>query len=399
VFGVGPIRFHWFLGREAFQFVLHDQASAFGNAGAYGFLEPIGGPTALIATDDPEHLRRRRAVQPAFHGRLVAAWTERASLAFDAFAIRALADGSGPLVPALRPVVLDVVLDVLLGEGARHRRPGLARDLAAMMSFANRPMLAQQFRVAVPGSPWASFLAARRRADEAIRAEIRARRAGDVGDEAGVLGWLLTGDADPATRLDESELRDQTISLLAAGFDTTTAAIAWTAYHLARSDLRAPVADELRELEPAAAVRAPATGALVQETLRLYPPASAILRRVRRDVAWREHLLPAGARVGLSLWHLHRDPRTWTDPERVEPRRWTDGHGAWAAPRDPFAYLPFGYGGRLCIGAGLAHALTTSFVWAALRRASWDVIDSDSVRPVGTTLTPSRGLRLRWRAR
>ncbi len=398
VFGVGPIRFHWFLGREAFRFVLHEQAASFGNAGAYGFLEPIGGPTALIATDDPEHLRRRRVVQPAFHGRQVAAWTERASRAFDAFASGALAAGGGPLVPALRPVVLEVVLDVLLGEGARRRRPGLARDLAAMMSFANRPMLAQQFRLALPGSPWAAFLAARRRADAAVLAEIRARRAGEVGDEAGVLGWLLAGDGDPASRLDEAELRDQTISLLSAGFDTSTAAIAWIAFHLARADLRGPVVDELRDLDPAAAVQAPATSALLQETLRLYPPASAILRRVRHEVAWREHVLPEGARVGLSLWHLHRDEDAWIEPERVEPRRWTDRQGAWAAPRDPYAYLPFGHGGRLCIGAGLARALVASFVWAVTRRAVWDVVDADAVRPIGTTLTPSQGLRLRWRA-
>ncbi len=384
--------------RAAFRFVLHEEAQAFGNAGAYGFLEPIGGPTALIATDDPEHLRRRRSVQPAFHGRQVAAWTERASLAFDAFATRTLTDGGGALVPMLRPVVLDVVLDVLLGEGARRRRPTLAGDLATMMGFANLPMLAQQFRVRIPGSPWASFLAARRRADAAIYAEIRARRAGEVADEAGVLGWLLAGDTDPATRLGEAELRDQTISLLAAGFDTSTAAIAWTAFHLARPELRGPVVEELRPLDPAAAVQAPATTALLQETLRLYPPASAILRRVRREVAWREHVLPAGARVGLSLWHLHRDADTWDDPERVEPRRWTERDGPWAAPRDPFAYLPFGYGGRLCIGAGLARALAASFVWAATRRASWDVVDGDAVKPVGTTLTPSQGLRLRWRS-
>jgi cytochrome P450 len=392
VFGFGAIRFHWFLAPDAFRFVLQDAADAFGNAGAYGFLEPIGGPLALIATDDPDHLRRRRVVQPAFHQREAAAWAAHADAAFAAFVAGARAGGTAPLVPALRPVVLDVVLDVLVGAGARRRRPTLAGDLAAMMAFANLPMLAQQVRLAVPATPWARFLAARRRADAAVLAEVRDRRAGRIDDDAGVLGWLLAGDEDPGTRWSEPELRDQVVGLLSAAFDTTTSAIAWTVFLLARPELRAPVAEELRE----AGRPGPRTEALVAEALRLYPPASAILRRVRRPVAWQGAPLPAGARVGLSVWHLHRDERLWPDPTRAEPRRWTERDGPWAAPRDPFAYLPFGHGGRRCIGEGLARTLLRSFVAAALPRARWDAVDGDAVHPVGTTLLPSDGLRLRW---
>jgi cytochrome P450 len=393
VFGVGAIRFHWFLAADAFRFVLQDAADAFGNAGAYGFLEPIGGRGALIATDDPLHLARRRALQPAFHAREAAAWAATARDAMTAFVAGSVARGSGALVPELRPVVLDVVLDVLVGPATRRRHPGLAADLAAMMAFANLPMLAQQVRVPIPPAPWAAFLAARRRADAAVLHEVRARRAGTVEERGGVLDWLLAGDDDPATRLAEGELRDQIVGLLSAAFDTTTSAIAWTALLLARADLHAAVADEL------ATAPGPALGpmgdAVVKEALRLYPPASAILRRVRRPVAWAGAPLPVGARVGLSVWHLHRDPRRWHQPERAEPRRWTDRSGVWAAPRDPFGYLPFGHGGRRCIGEGLARTLLQAFVTAAVPHARWAPTDAD-VRPEGTTLLPSRGLPLRW---
>ncbi len=393
VFGVGAIRFHWFLAADAFRFVLQDAADAFGNAGAYGFLEPIGGTGALIATDDPLHLERRRALQPAFHAREAAAWSALADEAMAGFVAGAVERGAGALVPELRPVVLDVVLDVLVGPATRRRHPGLAADLAAMMAFANLPMLAQQVRIPIPATPWAAFLAARRRADAAVLAEVRARRADAVEDRGGVLDWLLAGDADPATRLGERELRDQIVGLLSAAFDTTTSAIAWTALLLARPELRAPVVDELAAASSGAL--GPMGDGLVKEALRLYPPASAILRRVRTPVAWAGAPLPVGGRVGLSVWHLHRDVATWADPERAEPQRWTERSGPWAAPREPFAYLPFGHGGRRCIGEGLARTLLHAFVRQAVPRATWSPVDTE-VRPEGTTLLPSGGLRLRW---
>ena len=393
VFGVGAIRFHWFLAADAFRFVLQDAADAFGNAGAYGFLEPIGGTGALIATDDPLHLERRRALQPAFHAREATAWKALADEAMAGFVAGAMERGTGALVPDLRPVVLDVVLDVLVGPATRRRHPGLAADLAAMMAFANLPMLAQQVRLPIPSTPWAAFLAARRRADAAVLAEVRARRADVVDERGGVLDWLLAGDADPATRLGERELRDQIVGLLSAAFDTTTSAIAWTALLLARSELRAPVADELAAASSGAL--GPMGEAVVKEALRLYPPASAILRRVRGPVAWAGAPLPIGARIGLSVWHLHRDDATWTEPERAEPRRWTERAGPWAAPRDPFTYLPFGHGGRRCIGEGLARTLLQAFVRQAVPQATWSPLDP-TVRPEGTTLLPSGGLRLRW---
>ncbi|MBW6456305.1 MAG: cytochrome P450, partial [Trueperaceae bacterium] len=141
--------------------------------------------------------------------------------------------------------------------------------------------------------------------------------------------------------------------------------------------------------------RAPLAGALLAESLRLYPPAPAILRRVRRRVTWRGHAMDAGAGVGLSLWHLHRDPELWREPARVAVERWLERTGAWGAPRDPLAYLPFGHGGRYCIGAGLARTLTLAYAWAALRSARWTTPDTGP-RPAGMTLVPAGGLPLAW---
>jgi len=395
VFGFGSIRFHWFLGLSGAHLILRDAPESFGNAGAYPFLTPVGGKTALIATDDPEHLRRRRVVQPAFHKARLATWSALAADRFDALVAELLAHGPQPLHPRLRPAVLEVVLDILLGPGVRDRRPGLLTDVMAMMDYANLPMITQWLKLPLPGTRWQRFRAARWRADRAIRAEIRARQTGEIADDVGVMALLLRAK-EPLT---EDEMRDQALSLVSAGFDTSSAAISWLSLLLADPDAAETAAAELAAIpSPVEASEAPFTTALMQEALRLYPPAPAILRRVRVASEWQGYALPKGAGVALSLWHLHRDERLWHDPQRVEVRRWTERDGPWAAPADPFAFIPFGHGGRYCIGAGLARSLTLAFAWTATRRARWSLVGSPP-RPVGVTLLPDDGLVLRWQSR
>ena len=394
VFGFGAIRFHWLIGAEANRFVLQERPAAFRNRAAYRFLEPIGGPTALIVSDEPEHLRRRRRVQPAFHRQRVDTWTERAVGAFEAWSTTVIGRGSVALQPALRGVVLDLVIDVLLGPGTRTRHPGLHQDLASMMAFANQPFLAQLFRVPLPGTPWWRFTAARRRVDAVLYAEIARRRAHGADDDS-VVSLLLRSEGEGGV-LDDAELRDQAVSLVSAGFDTTTAALTWCAWLLCDEALRARVADDIAGLDPAAAAAHPTIDALWREALRLYPPAPAILRVTAEDVVWRDVRLPAGALVGLSTFHTHRDAASWREPTTVRLERWAGDDGPWSAPRDPFTYLPFGHGARYCIGAGLARTLAGAWLGVMLRKARWHALDPSDVTPVGTTLSPPRGLPLRF---
>ncbi len=394
VFGFGAIRFHWLIGAEANRFVLQERAGAFRNREAYRFLEPIGGPTALIVSDEPEHLRRRRRVQPAFHRQRVDTWTERAVDAFEAWSRTVIGRGTVALQGALRGVVLDLVIDVLLGPGTRTRHPGLHRDLASMMAFANQPFLAQLFRVPLPGTPWWRFLAARRRVDEVLYAEIARRREHGADDDS-VVSLLLRSEGEGAA-LDDAELRDQAVSLVSAGFDTTTAALTWCAWLLCDEALRTRVADDVAALDPATAAAHPTIDALWREALRLYPPAPAILRVTAEDVLWRDVHLPAGALVGLSTFHTHRDAASWREPTSVRLERWAGDDGPWSAPRDPFAYLPFGHGARYCIGAGLARTLAGAWLSVMLRSARWHALDPANVKPVGTTLSPPRGLPVRF---
>lgn len=421
-FGFGPIRFHWFVGPHAARTILRDETAAFSQKGGYDFLRPVGGDTALISSDEPEHLRRRRRVQPAFHGRQVASWLATGEAVLDPWLSEHAALGRPfDLYRELRPRLVRIVARIVLGDVPLARDDAWLRDVDALMDFPGRPMLEQQWKLPIPGTPWARFTAARRRVDRALYAEIARRRAGvgavaaaGAGADAGrppaagaeppgdVLSMLMAspgahrdaGSADGAAgggpEMSDRELRDQSLSLISAGFDTTAAALAWC---LAMVDEHPEqgerLAAELAHGDPISAQTAPFTDAFVKETLRLRPPAAAALRRTVREVEILGHAVPAGGRVALSILRTHLDPASYQEPLRFDPERFMAGEPP------PFAYLPFGYGVRHCIGAGTATALIKTGLALMLGRYRTAPLGTGPRKPVGMTLHPEGGLPVR----
>jgi len=444
-FGFGPIRFHWFVGPDAARTILRDELDAFSQKGGYDFLRPVGGDTALISSDEPAHLRRRRRVQPAFHGRQVASWLATGEAILEPWLAQKAAHGEPfDLYREARPRLVRIVARIVLGDVPLARDGAWLRDVDALMDFPGRPMLEQQWKLPIPGTPWARFTAARRRVDRALYAEIARRRgeadrpAAPSGVTAGmgaapqgalsqdalsqdavpkndvpkndvpkndVLSLLMaspTGahsatDSDRTSNegaLSDLELRDQSLSLISAGFDTTAAALAWC---LAMADEHpehgARLAAELAHGDPVAAQASPFTDAFVKETLRLRPPAAAALRRTVREVEILGHVVPAGSRVALSILRTHLDPESFDAPGRFDPQRFLTGEPP------PFAYLPFGYGVRHCIGAGTATALIKTGLALTLGRYRVEPIGAGPRKPVGMTLHPEGGLPVRVRRR
>ena len=380
-FGMGPVRFIWFVGPEANKFVLDDAAAHFQLGSAYGFLRTIGGDTALITSDEPEHLRRRRLVQPAFHRSRLASLDSllemRLTELFESWVGRTV-----DLYKEVQGRVLAVICEVLLGRAALETP--LTADIARMMRFANLPFQLQLVKLNVSGSPWARFLAARKRADAAIYHEIRRRReTGDFGDD--VLGLLLETKDEDGQGLSELEMRDQAISLVSAGFDTTSAALTWAVLELHRQpELLAELRTELlTQDEP------PLLAQVIKETLRLYPPAPAGLRRASNDLTFGGYHIPAGHPAAFSIYASHRLGSIYPDPLQFKPKRWE----TFAPP--PYSYLPFGNGSRYCIGAGLATRLLTVGLKNLLRGYTLTPLWTEPVEEAGNTLHPRGGLPVR----
>lgn len=385
-FGVGPLRFIWLVGPEANRFVIDEAAAQLALGPAYGFLRTVGGDTALITSDEPEHRQRRRLVQPAFHRErlrhLDATIDARLQALFGCLAGHTL-----DLYAVLRGCVLGLICEVLLGESAS--RTGLTADIAQMMRFANLPLQLQLLKVPLPATPWTRFTAARRRADGAFYRELAARRArGEPGHD--VLGLLLAARGPSGHGLSDTEIRDQAVSLVAAGFETTSAAFVWAVYELLGrpellAELRGALADDP---EP------PLLSRVIKETLRLYPAAPAGLRQTTAALEFGGVRIPAGQRVAFSIYATHRLAALYPDPDTFRPERWT------GLNPDPYSYLPFGGGRRYCIGASLATRILTLGLARLLRDFELSPAWTQPVTQAGNTLHPRGGLplRVRWRS-
>lgn len=394
-FGFGPIRYAWFVGPEAARTIFDTDRDAFSQRGAYDFLEPVGGRTALIASDEPEHLRRRRHVQPAFHGKHLARWISVAEEEFTAwFDDVRDRERSTDLYRDAKPVLVAIVSRILFGDGGLAANRSWLRDVHALMDYPGKPMLEQLWKVDLPGTEWSRFVAARRRVDAALYDDIRARRRATdrgaaVDEGVTAIGLLMKGETSAGTPLSDTEVRDQSLSLLSAGFDTTAAALAWTASYALRSRSLDPrLVEAVRGHDPVTIQREEFVDAFVKESLRLRPPAAALLRRTSRDVRVAGYDLPPGTRLAWSAWLTHRDDRWWSRPHTFDPERFL------TSSVEPFSFLPFGHGIRHCIGAATSTALVKVAIALLVDRYRPALLGPTDPRPVGMTLQPDGGVNL-----
>lgn len=320
------------LGAEATHAVLVSEADAFRwRDGSMGDLIPFLGD-GLLTIDGAYHRQARRIMLPAFHSERIAAargvMEEEADRGVSAWRAGEVID----LERWARTVALRVALRALFGLDPERSARGvdLAAEFERGLAFYGRDYLLQMLRG--PGTPWARMRAARRRIDTMLLAEIRRRRARPSAARQDVLSLLLQATAEDGETLSDDEVRDQVMTLLFAGHDTTTATLCFLFFALARHP---------EEADPA---RLPQ---LIDETLRLYPPAWVGPRRVVRDVEVGGHAIPAGVHLSYCSYASHRLPAVWPDPEAFRPDRFAPEAKA-ALPKG--AYVPFGGGSRACLG-------------------------------------------------
>ena len=306
------------LGPEANHFVLVSGARNFTwRDGGFGDLIPLLGD-GLLTVDGEWHKRDRRAMLPAFHSERIAGYR----VTMEEEARRGLESWrDGEVVDVYhwaREVALRVAMRALFGFEGDAADP--ARQFERALSYYGEDYWLQVLRG--PRTPYARLVAARASLDRLVYAEIDRRRAsGERGED--VLSLLLD------TELDDRHVRDEVMTLLFAGHDTTTATISFLFWELAGR----PDWDDL--------------DSALDETLRLYPPAWIGPRRSVAECELHGHRIPAGVPVNYSSWASHRLPDVWEDPHAFKPERFLPGERE-KIPRG--AYVPFGGGSRICIG-------------------------------------------------
>jgi cytochrome P450 len=237
--------------------------------------------------------------------------------------------------------------------------------------------------------------------DKIVYGIIRDRRA--TGDHPGdLLDMLLDARDEDGMGMSDRQLRDEVMTLLLAGHETTANTLSWTLYLLAQnpeqqSRLAAEVRDVLngRVAEAAGLHRLPYTQMVLTEAQRLYPPAWAIGRKALQDFEVGGYRLRAGTNVIVSQWVLHRDPHLYPEPERFDPERWREETaGRRSLPK--FAYLPFGAGPRVCVGASLALTESALVLATLMQRFRFSLASAEPVKAFpSVTLRPKHGLPLR----
>lgn len=398
--GWRPRRYTLALSPEANQHILTDAPADFRWREAFQLLVPVNGETALVVSDGDDHARRRRIVQPAFHRRRIttyaAVMTEEADRTLASWPVGATVDAAA----SFREVIRRVVVRTLFGDPFAAREDDLVPPLERALAYVNRPPN-RRLDLDLPGTAYRRALRARRRVDDLVFAEIARRRTEDD-DADDILGWLIEAH-DPGTAtgdpLSDQEVRDQVVSLIAAGYDTTSSAMAWSVLELARHPEHvATIRDEVvaaggaRTLDGESMAALPFTRAFVDEVLRRHPPAMMSGRRVVHDTELHGYAVPAGTDLLYSPYVVHHLADQYRDPFTFRPTRWLDGHPDRDAPH-PYAYVPFGGGARRCLG--FAFATMELVLFTALTAARVDLRDAGPAdpRPTGAvSMAPAGGV-------
>jgi cytochrome P450 len=345
----------WMLGPEANHYMTVSHAANFSwREGFMGDLMPLLGD-GLLTVDGDFHNRSRRIMLPAFHSERIAS-TLQTMLAEGERGMEGWHDGALlDFYAWARRVALRVAMRALFGldPDASYARIDPARRFEEALRLYSSEYVVQMLRG--PGTPWARMQRARAMLDTLIYSEIaRRRESGERGED--VLSLLLDAEGADGERLSVRHVRDEVMTLLFAGHDTTTSTLAFLFHELARHpDVTAQlIAERQRALggaPPTAAAlmggELPLLDSAIDETLRLYPPAWIGPRQSIEPFEFAGRTVPGGVPVNYCSWASHRLPDVWQAPDEFRPERWSE-----TVPKG--AYVPFGGGSRICIGMRFA---------------------------------------------
>jgi len=342
-------------------------------------LRPFLGRASVLLLDGAEHLRQRKLMLPPFHGARMAGYREMvAEIARQQIATWPRGEPLS-LAPRMQAITLDVVLRVIFGVREGARLDALRARLRTMM---DRIVGGPSLLAMVAAGPerierYGIYKPALKPVDALLYEQIRERRAAR-GDD--VLSLLLDARHDDGSAMTDAELRDELVTLLVAGHETTATALAWTAERL----VRAP--GGWAALQRRGEEYAEAAG---KEALRLRPVLPVVVRHLRAPMAIAGLDLPAGTVVAPSIYLVHRRPEIYPDPARFDPERFLGDKPQGGT----YTWIPFGGGVRRCLGAAFA-LMELRVVLAELGRTlDAAVVDAapEPTRRRAITLVPARG--------
>ena len=355
-------------------------------------LGPVLGERSVLLLDGAEHLRHRRLMLPAFHGERMRTYEQVMRVATDR-AIDSWPVGTRfTLLPSMQSLTLDVIMHAVFGVAPGDRQEELKRRVRAMLDpagtrFGLLLMLMSGGRFGI-GGRMERFQELRRELDEMVFEEIAQRREQpDLEQREDVLSMLLLARDEQGGTLTDKELRDELVTLLVAGHETTATGLAWAFELLLRNR---PVLERLE----ASIAEGDTTylEAVVKETLRLRTVVPGVGRVVRGEpFELGDYVIPPGIEINPSITAIHRRSDCYPNPEHFVPERFIGPD----AP-DTYTWIPFGGGTRRCLGASFAMFEMQVVIRRVLERARLQAAGRrpDKRLRKGVTVVPKRGVRV-----
>lgn len=362
------------------------------HAGTGSPLGPVLGANSLLAIDEDIHLRQRRLLLPPFHGERMQSYSDAFAEITDEVLDRWKTGEEFPTLESMQEITLRAILVTIFG--AHDSSLERLEDLIPRAVDIGQKMVLLRFaqKDLGPLSPWGRFLRLRKQIDEVCDELMdEARRDPDLAERSDMLALLVQATHEDGTPMSDPEIRDQLMTMMIAGHETTASTLAWAVERMRRNPR---VLDKLTQ-----SVRAGETeylNAFFDETLRARPTVNFAVRSVQyRPFELGGYRLPVGTRIASHPGLTHDDPRLFKEPKLFRPERFLEERPS------NYAYIPFGGGVRRCIGASFARMEFAVVITRILER--FDVLPTDAPPAKwdfrGVTFAPGDGGLIELRAR
>ena len=366
-------------------------------------LEPLVGSNSLFVLNGNQHQRQRQLLLPPFHGERVMGYAKLIQEISDREIAR-LTPGSVITMRKLsQEITLQVILNTVFGIASGERYEKISELLAFALELLVTP--AKMMLLYFPWlqkdlgswSPWGKFVRKRREIDDLLMAEIQERRANFDPDRQDILNLLLMAKDAEGEGMSDVEIKDELLTLLFAGHETTATAIAWAVYWLySKPDVLAKVKEEIATLgdnpDLLALQKLPYLQAFCSETLRIYPVAMLTFPRCNRQpVSIMGQEQPIGSNLMGCIYLVHRREDIYPQADQFRPERFLE------RKYSAYEFLPFGGGNRRCIGDALA-MLEMKISLASILKYDWELAEAGPVKPQrrGVTLSPKTGIKIKF---
>lgn len=388
---------------QAIQELFTADSQLFESGSGNYLIQPLVGANSLILLDGDRHLQQRKLLMPSFHGERMRAYGQTIRDITGQVSNKWATGKEFTARPYMQEISLQVILRTVFGlkEGQRYQQ--IKDILVEMLDTFNTPINAiflffkSLQRDLGPWTPWGRFIRRRQQLDQLLYQEIRERRQQPEVNGEDILSLLMSARDENGQPMTDVELRDELMTMLFAGHETTAIALCWALYWVHYvPEVREKLLQELNSLDvahadPTAITQLPYLNAVCSETLRITPVSFFSFPRVlKQPMKFMGYNLPKGMMISPCIYLTHHRPDIYPEPERFRPERFLERQFS------AYEFMPFGGGNRRCLGMAFALFEMKLVLATLLSQYSLELLDKVPLKPVrrGIVFAPPGGVRL-----